>query len=396
MREIDLKLQAAYVLEGSVRRSGQHVRVTAQLIDARAGTQVWSASYDRNMTDVLEIQEEISRGIARALQITVSAGSEQSLRRVENRDAYDYYLRGLYAMDHLTPDSLLQAKSNLEQATSLDPNFVPALEALALTHYKIAEDEDVPPHLAWQAARDAAERVLQLDKHSATAHGVLGFVYGFDAFDWARADAELREALSVSLRNPATPLLASQVALAEGRSSEAAGFLSSAVTIDPLNGYLHEIRGWALEYSGDPVGAEAAIRRSLIISPHLDGAHFLLAELLIARGDSEAALKELQAEVSDDAKDCGLALAYDALGRKNDADTALDRLTRKDADLWPFAIAEVYANRGALDESFQWLERAYILRDFDMPRRVRFNPFFARLHKDARYAALLREMNLRE
>jgi hypothetical protein len=117
----------------------------------------------------------------------------------------------------------------------LDPKFVPALEALALTNYEMGEDEDIPPHAAWQAARAGAERVLQLDQHSATAHGLLGFVYGFDEFNWARADAEIREALAASRRRPENLLLASEVALAEGRSREATELISAAVTVDPLN-----------------------------------------------------------------------------------------------------------------------------------------------------------------
>lgn len=396
VRQVGVKLQAAYVLQGSVRRSGQHVRITAQLMDARADTQVWSATYDRNVTDVLSIQEEISAGIARALQIAVSANSERSLRRVENADAYDYYLRGLYALDRLSPDSLEQAKGNLEQAIALEPNFVAALEALALTNYEIGEDENVPPHKAWQAARAAAERALQLDKHSATAHGVLGFVYGFDEFDWTRADTELREAHVASQRSPATLVLAWDVEMAEGRLPEATEVINAAVVIDPLNAYLQQVLGWAREFSGDSVGAEAALRRSLVIEPQLDGSHFLLAELFIARGQPEAALRELEGESSADAKDCGLALTYDALGRKPEADAALERLMRVDADLWPFAIAEVYAHRGTTDEAFRWLERAYTARDFDMTRRLRFHPFFKQLHQDRRFADLFRKMNLPE
>lgn len=184
--------------------------------------------------------------------------------------------------------------------------------------------------------------------------------------------------------------------MAEGRSREAMELISAAATVDPLNPYVQVVLAFVRELMGDWVGAEAAARRSLMINPQTDGAHYEIAELLIARGQPEAALKELDAEVSPDAKDCGLAMAFDALGRKTEADAALDRLTRVDAELWPFAIADVYAHRGATDEAFRWLERAYTARDFDMVRRVRLHPFFTRLHEDRRFAAPLHKMNLHE
>jgi TolB-like protein len=396
LRAIGVKLHAGYVVEGSVRRAGQRVRVTAQLIDTRSGTHVWSDSFDRDLGDVLALQQEISTSIARALQLAVGAEGEQSPRRLANKDAYALYLRGLYALDRVHPESLLQARSNFEQALALDPQFVRAAEALALTHYEMGQDEDVAPHLAWQRAKTAAERVLQLDANSATAHGVLGYVYGFDEFDWNKADAELTQALSLNPRNPVTLSLAAQVSHARGRSEEAAQRINASLAIDPLNPQTQQMLGFMLSTSGDFARAELAFRESLAISPGFDGSHYQIAEILVMRAQPEAALKELQSENAPDAKDGGLALAYYALGRKADSNAALERLTRADADLWPFEIAMVYAYRGAADNALAWAEKAYTLRDSDMLMRMRGHPFFEHLRSDPRYAELLRKMNLPE
>jgi len=396
LRTIGEQLHAAYVVEGSVRRVGPRIRVTAQLIDTRSGTHIWSDSYDRDFGDVLELQEDISAKIGRSLQLAVAADAGQAPRQLGNKDAYALYLRGLYALDRLHPEPLLEAKSDFEQALVLDPSFVRAAEALALTHYWMGEDEDVPPHLAWQRAKAVAQKVLQMDADSTTAHAVLGYVYAYDEFDWRKADAELDRALTLNPRNPVTLSLAAQVSYASGRTEEAVQRINASLAVDPFNPQNHMTLGFILSTSGDLEGAERAFRKSLVFSPGIDGSHYQIAEILLLRGQPQAALEELRTENSADAKDCGLALAYDALGRKADANAALAHLMRVDADLWPFAIAMVYAHRGAANEAFMWAEKAYVQRDSDMLMRIRGHPFFEHLRSDPRYKALMAKINVPE
>jgi len=357
---------------------------------------VWSDSYDRDFGDVLALQDEIAAGIARALQLTVAVSGGRSGRQLGNGDAYALYLRGLYALDRVHPEQLQQAQSDLEQALVLDPGFIPAGEALALTHILMGEDEAVPPRIAWEHARQAAQRVLKSDADSTTALAVMGWVHAFDEFDWRAADSALNRALALNPRNPVTLNLGGVVSQAAGRREEALQRINAAVAIDPLNSWAQQNLGFILCATGELDAAEAAFRKSVVISRLSDGNREQIAEIMLIRGRPDGALRELQEESSPDAKDLGLALVYFALGQQTESNAALARLIRVDADLWPFAIALVYAYRGATVDAFAWGEKAYTQRDNDMAVRIRTHPFFAHLRSDPRYGALLRKMNLPE
>ena len=289
-----------------------------------------------------------------------------------------------------------RAKTAIEQALALDPSFVRAAEALALTYIAIGWDTDIPAREAWEQAQASAERVLRIDNRSASAHSVLGFVLAYDEFNWSAAEEEFRRALALNPREATTLYLAALVSAARGRYSEALQRMNSSIALDPLNPWAQQMLGFILVDSGDSAGAEAAFRKSLAISPTFDGSHLSIANIRLSHGLPEEALKELQTEPASDAKDAGLALVYHSLGRDAKSNAALERLTRVDAGLWPYAIGVVYTYRGQLDDAFAWMDKAYALRDADFILNNRGAPLLAPLRDDPRYKLLLRKMNLPE
>jgi TolB-like protein len=396
LRAIGEKLQVAYLVEGSVRRAGPKVRVTAQLVDARSATQLWADSYDNDFSGVLELQQQIATAIARALQLVVEAGAASPAAPLRSQEAYTLYLRGLSELDQWHQSSLFDAQSNFERALTLDPSFLRVAEALAQTHAEQAFDESRSPKLAWQDARDVANHALQLDPNSAPAHAILGLVFATYDFNWGAADTEFRKALAARPRDPITLRFAALVAHALGKEEEALRYVNAAISIDPLNPHLAENLGQILYTMGDLDRAEPAYRKGLEIAPLSDGNHFYLSIILQLRGQRELAQREARAEVAENARDAGMSMDYFARGQNADSDAALARLKLSSADRWPFGIAQTYAFRRDRDHTFEWLDKSYELRDPDCLVNVRGDPLLNFLRGDPRYKALLTKMNLPE
>jgi len=396
LRTIGASLGAAFVVEGSVRKSGPRIRVTAQLIDARSGAHRWSESYDRDFGDILPLQDEIAAGIARALQLSIDADESAPQRQLPNAQAYALYLRGLLAQDQQSFEKLYEAVRDFEQALALNPAFLRAAEALARAHVDQGFDEAVLSRDAWQSAREAAQRALRIDSKSATAHAVLGLVHAEEEFDWNAAETEINQALALNPRDSAALCYAAIIAGARGLKPESQRLFGASLAVDPLNPYTQQHFGQMLLAAGDFVGAEIALRKSIAINASFDGNHYQLGKIDMARGEFQAAFKELQQEVTSDAKNAGLAMVYHALRRKGDSDATLSSLIRESGDTWPYSVATVYAYRGERDEAFKWLEKGLASRDSDLLEGIRGDPEFAALREDARYKALLRRMNLPE
>ncbi|MGA2397389.1 MAG: TIR domain-containing protein [Steroidobacteraceae bacterium] len=396
LRTIGARLGAAFVVEGSVRRSGPRIRVTAQLVDARSGAHRWSESYDRDFGDILTLQDEIAAGIARALQLSIDADESATQRQLPNAQAYALYLRGLLAQDQQSFEKLYEAVRDFEQALALNPAFLRAAEALARTHVDQGFDEAVLSRDAWQSAREAAQRALRIDAKSATAHAVLGLVHAEVEFDWNAAETEINQALALNPRDSAALCYAAIIAGARGLKPQSQRLFSASLAVDPLNPYTQQHFGQMLVAAGDFAGAEVALRKSIAINASFDGNHYQLSKIDLARDEFQAAFKEIQQEVTSDAKNAGLAMVYYALRRKGDSDATLSSLIRESGDTWPYSVATVYAYRGERNEAFKWLEKGLASRDSDQLEGIRGDPEFAALREDARYRALLRRMNLLE
>ena len=396
LRKIGTTLGAAYVVEGSVGRSDKHVRVTAQLIDTRDGTYRWSETYDRDVSDVLKVQEEVALAIVRALQLEVASAvlrGSQSARH--SADAYDEYLRGLHARDRFDQRGFEDALAHFRRALQLQPSFSSAEEAAASTLYYMAESTYLPPEPGFNQARAAAEAALKLDPQLSVAHAVICIVNTILDWDWSAAARECAIAMRISPNQPFVLHAAAVQHMALGQSKEAVALIQAAITNDPLDPAMYNIAARIYLRAGRIREAETAVHRALQISPTSAFNHHLLGITLLLQGRATEALAEMQQESAPGAQALGLSLAYHALHRDRDADAALARLIAENGTGWAFSISEAYAFRAQKDPAFAWLDRAFAQRDEDL-FAVKGAPLLKNLEGDPRYNAFLRKMNLPE
>jgi TolB-like protein len=395
LRTIATQLGVAYVLEGSVRKSGDRLRVTARLIDSGDGAHLWSQTYDRDLSDVLKMQDEIAATLVRALQIQVSPEGIISRAALRSPEAYTLYLQGLHAFDRIDQQGVERAAGCYQRALDLDPMFAAAAVQLASAYFVLGQWGFMPPTVAFEKARERAQHALMLDPNLAKAHSMLGEVYRAYDWDWAAAHREVQASVKLA-PNDANVLFVSAVqALSAGNWEDGIKLVNASLAQDPLNssGYMLacrlQLRRRRLEE------AEAAIRRALEISPTFGFGHSLLGSVLLARSQPEAALAEYMKETVDGARLGGTAMAYFALGRKADSDAALAQMVEGRVDRRAFQIAQVYAFRGESDEAFSWLDRAYAQRDPSLSF-IKGVQLLENLEGDPRYKAFLKKMNLPE
>ena len=395
LRAIGAKLSAAYVLEGSVRRSGDRVRVTAELIGTHDGVRRWSNSYDHPFGDVLKLQGELATAVARALDITVGSDSLLSHYALRNPEAYDLYLRGQYASDRVDREGFETAANYFQQALDLDPSFAAAATRVGQIRILQAEFGFAPVVESYERARRSLETAIRLDPKSGEAHAWLGWVHTAFDWDWQAADAEMKEALRLWPHDPTVRFCAARLSEAVGHLDEAIHQLTSVIARDPLDPGANNVLSGLYARAGRLAEAEATERRVLELSPTYASAPYNLALVLLALGRRDDALKVMQQarEPADRAQ--GLALIYYALGRKADSNAQLATLTREHASDDAFGIAEAHAYRGEIDEAFRWLDRAYAQKDPQL-YIVKGDPLLKNLEQDLRYKAFLRKMKLPE
>jgi TolB-like protein/Flp pilus assembly protein TadD len=394
LRSIGTQLGVAYVLEGSVRKSGDRLRVTAQLINSRDGTHLFSQTYDRDFTDILKMQDEIAASLVRVLQIEVSDDVIASRPALQNTQAYSLYLQGLHAKDRFDEQGFEQAVSDFQQALDLEPSFAAAAGGLANAYFLLGQFGFMSPSVAFEKARGAAELALKLNPKLAATHALLGNIYIAYDWDWVAASREIRLALEVSPNDAYVLFIAAVQAQIEGRLDDALKLINASLAQDPLNPSSYLILNYVQIRRGRLAEAEAALRRALEISPTLTHAHYGLGLVLLARNDPQAALAEMLQEGDEGTRLAGSAIVYFAVAHKAESDAALAQMLKSQANR-PFDIAGVYAFRGESDETFKWLERAYARRD-PFLCSIKGDPRMNKLEGDPRYKAFLKKMNLPE
>jgi len=385
----------AYLLEGSVRKSGDRLRVTAQLTDASDGAHRWSGSYDRDLIDVLKVQDEISLGLVRALQVSMGAdlpGSRPTLKSVEG---YSLYLKGRQAYDRYDKAGWGQASSYFRQAMQLDPESALAPAWLANVNWNQAVYGFVQPDTAYEEARRYAEQALSLDPRSELAMAVLGLVQIWHDWDWAAGAVELDRALALAPGNARILALHSYAPFALGQWDKALRDLNGSVALDPLFPAAYVLLGLSHLAAGHWREAETAFKKTLEIASTSVFVHFFLAEALLFKGEKQAALREIDFESNEAVQWIGRAAINHALGRKADSDAALKQLTELASPNSAYFIACAHASRGESDATFLWLERAFTQKHHTL-WRIKSEPFFNPLKGDPRYKAFIRKMNLPE
>ncbi len=395
LRTIGAKLGVAYVLEGSVRKSGDRVRVTAQLIDVSDGAHRWSGSYDRDLVDVLKVQDEISLGLVRALQVSMGADEPRSRPTLKSVEGYSLYLKGRLAFDRYDKAGFDQAASYFRQAMELDQESALAPAWLAYTYLGQAANGFMPPDTAYEDARRYAERSLSLDPRSALAMSTLGLVQILHDWDWAAGAAKLDRAVALAPGDAGILSEHSAAPRALGQSDAAIRDLNASVALDPLYPAGYMLLGENHLGAGHWSDAEAAFKRALEIAPNFTFVHNFLAKALLFKGERQAALREIDLESNEAAQLSGLAAITYALGRKADSDATLKRLTDLASPNSAYLIACVHAYRGESDAAFLWLERAFAQKN-PFLWLFKSEPYFNSLEGDPRYKVFLRKMNLSE
>ena len=393
--DIARELRVANVLEGSIRTSGKRVRVIAQLVRADDGYQVWSQSYDRELRDIFDVQDEIATAIATVLQISLAGGPLGRERGgTQNLEAYQLYLRAQTSVTVDSTEATIKAAQNqLRQAVKLDPNFGLAWTLLASMSIALVDNSDLSPAEGFEDARRLALHAIELSPGVAEPHAILAYLYRTRDWNWTAARAELRLALIADPSDPVSLMLDGLLAMTLGEREKAERQLRAAVDRDPLFNYANFNLGTALYLQAKYGEAEAIFRRLLDISPQFKWTRPYLAKTLLAQGQSRAALDALQPMDSGAIKLDYLSVVLLANGRASDADAALRTLISQHAATDASCIAMAYAYRNEKELALQWLERAYAQRDAGLLKMLG-EPLLENISAEPRFHAILREMNL--
>jgi len=394
LRTVGEKLNVGAILEGSVRKQGSRVRITAQLIKVGDGFHLWSETYDREMNDIFAVQDEIARSVAGSLKVAL-LGKKTAIPSSQgtNADAYNAYLQGEYFLKRHGKENLEKSLGYYEQTIKLDPGYAPAWVGLAAARSDQADRGYLPVEEGYRKAREAAERALALDANLAEAHAAMGGIKMSYDWDWAGAEASYQRALALEPGNAKFVRNAGMLAKTLGRFDEALAQDRRAVELDPLSVPAHNTLGFAAYYAGRREEAAAALKKALELNPEFPGSHNSLGQVYLAQSHPQEALAEMEREPEPELRLQGQALAYHALGRKKESDVALAELIAKYQAEAAFQIAEVYAFRGEADRALEWLERAYSQRDSGLAE-MKGDPLLKSLERDPRYAAFLKKMRL--
>jgi TolB-like protein/cytochrome c-type biogenesis protein CcmH/NrfG len=390
-------LRVLYVLEGSVRKSGGAIRVTAQLIRADNGYHIWSETYDRKLDDVFKVQDEIAGSVVRALKVSLSAGTTQRPPPTSNLAAYSLYLESMLLTRRGSKEDLESAVANVRKAVQLDPAFAAGWAELSralstqglLGYVPFAELRDD----AWHAAMQASK----LDPDLGSAYIAIGKLRRFCDADYTGADAAFKRAIQLDPRDPDALRWASLQAASLGRFEEALNLAEQAITQDPLYDQNFAVAASIYAALGQLDKAEAAARIASKLNPRASNSRLGLAFVLLVRGKLDDALAESRLAEDPEGRLSMEAIVYHALGRAADADAALAEFKAKFGHDNPFALAEIYARRGDRTQALAELERAAASNDAsadfaDIKTDLNFNIFAS----DPRYKALLRRMKLPE
>ena len=394
LRRIGAALGSAYVVEGSVRKSGDKLRVTAQLIDVRDGSHLWSETYDEGAGDVLQVQDRIAAGLVRALQVTIGVDDLRARAALRNLDGYNLYLRGRQAFDRGDKEGFQEAVDFFKQALAHDPESGLVHGWLAST-YLAQSINGYTTELGFVDARRSAEHARALDPRSELAAGVLGLIHTIHDWDWAAAQTELDLALSLAPGNAQILQWHSVLPATLGRWEDSLRELHASLVLDPLAPVAHFSLGRTELRRGEWTAAESALRRALEIAPNYGFAHFYFAGALLGRGDAEGALREYALEPDEEGRLAGRVAALHVLGRHSESDAAMRRLSVLAARDWPYGLACAHAARGEHNAAFAWLDKAYAARAEDL-WTIKGDVFLRSLTGDPRYKAFLRKMNLPE
>src|ERR1017187_520614 len=408
--QIGHELGVGYILEGSVRREGGKARISAQLIRVGDQTHLWAQNYERELHDLLQIESELGKAIARQVQINLTPQQEIDLSRMRtvNPEAYDLYLKGRFYWNQRNPAAIKESIGYLHRATEQDPNFALAYVGLA-DAYNIGNILGVySPKESLPNARTAALKALSLDPSLAEAHAALGMEKSHYEFDFPGAQAEFLKALELNPNSAYAHLFYANCYLAPmGRMSEAISENQRALQLDPLSLPINNFMGMTYMFAGDYEKADQQFQHTIAMDPTFPLAHRYFSFLLTAMGKYEQAIAENEksellsgASPQDAAAEAAMKLqAFKTGGEQaywqHNLDLTLRALKAPNGGFVSASdLASSYALAGEKDKAFQWLDKAYAERDGEDIALLNCDPAFKNLRGDPRFANLLRRMGL--
>ena len=385
------QLNVAHVLEGSVRKDGNQLRITAQLIKAEDGFHIWSETYDRELKSVFAIQDEISGAVVDALKVTLLGEAPKA--RETNPEAYALFLQGRYYFNTISEENFIHAASAFQSALAVDPDYAPAFAGLSAVYLEQANYGYINAIEGMVLSRSMSERAISLDPESADAWYSLSRIrYSYD-WDWEGAEAAIRKALELEPGNVDVIVQSASLKVTLGFLDQAIELQERAITLDPLSFRPIWNLGKTLQGARKLEESEIAYRRLLTLNPQYSNGYGGLAGVLILKGDAETALQEIEKEGSQIWKTAFIPIVFHAVGHKKESDESLAYLIDEFGSVAAYQIGEVYAFRGEIDTAFEWLERAYAQRDGGLTDLLN-DPWVSNLHDDPRWEALLEKMNL--
>ena len=396
--EIAKELGVDAVIEGSVERSGDQVRITAQLINARTDTHLWAHSYQRDLRDVLAMQSEVARAIASEVQVQLTPQEKARLDSVRPVDpvAHEAYLKGLYHWNFHTGDELQKAIVEYQRAIQIDPNYALAYVGLADAYHVLPFNGDADPQVVGPKARDATLKAVELDPRLSEAHVTLAIELSRYDWDWTAAEREFKMAIELSPNNSSASSLYAELLSIEGRHAEAVAEASRARELDPISGAV------CLQYARAPLYARRydeavrAFQKCLDVNPNLWILHLFFGETYEQQGLYPQALSELRKSQGPTLQATSvIGHVYAISGNKAEAGKILAELQQraKTAYLPATYIAKIYAGLGDKNQAFAWLEKAYTSHDPQI-EFLGVEPLYDPLRGDPRYADLMRRINL--
>jgi adenylate cyclase len=402
IQKIGELLHVSHLLEGSVAKAGNKLRITAQLIQASDGNHEWSDTYDREMQDIFAVRSEVAQQVAETLKVRLLGEDKRKIDKkpTENLEAYNLYRQGRFYADKLSEEGMTKAVPFFQQAIEKDPRFALAYAGLA-DNYVIAADAIIPPREAFSKAKEAALKAIELDDSLAEAHASLGLVHYHYDWDWPAAEQELKRAISLNPQSAQSYTLYTHYLAGMGRYDEAKKYGARALELDPLSVSAHWFLGWGAIYAGRSDEAIGFFSKAIELDPNNPWTRWFLGRAYLLSGNSSRAIEEMETGLRfgpDDPLGLGFTgYVYAVTGRRADALKILQRLDELQKRRFISTISRVYvyAGLGDKDKAFEWLEKAYEERS-DSLAWFRFDPESKSLRSDPRFAVLMRKIGFTE
>ena len=393
-KTIGEKLGVATLLEGTVRKQGERVRIVAELINAADGIELWTRTFDRELKDIFAVQQEIAAAVASSLKVTLLGADSSSAQTAATKsvEAHNAYLQGHFYFQRRNLDDYRKAVAYFDQAIQVDPNYALAYAERSEAWTQIG-DLSGQGKTAWPKAREDAEKAVAITPALAEAHAALGWVRFFTEWKFAEGLSELKRAKELSPANPTANDLLARVIVYLGKLDEAEKQARQAVELDPLAYPTQLNLARVLFAEGKLDEADAIARKAAELQPTAASSRRFQVLVAVQRGDGETALREAQLEPDEGYRRFELALAQHVRGDRGAADAALADLIAYGRDQLAYQIAQVYAVRGEKEKAFEWLQISFDTHDTGTLGLL-IDPLIRDLRPDPRYKSLLTKLGL--